>query len=167
MAKEQKAKALADFQFVKGKGIHPFYLNMTIDQVLDAAIGWKIVSTERDDGIFTQAIYLEKDGKRVEVGVIDVRASIPNARSHYQTYWVSTHDGIMSDGQKISLMKREEALKIVLVDFEISSEYVDYEEDVDCSVASYFTPDCVNGLLFAHSDKHLLRVSHVPLLGDD
>ena len=48
---EEEMVAPVSFELVSGKGIHPFYLDMTIDQIVEVADGWKITSTERDTAL--------------------------------------------------------------------------------------------------------------------
>lgn len=167
MAKDKRAESHADFEFVRGRGIHPFYLAMSIDEVLEAATGWKITSTERDDGPVAQHIVFSKKGRQIDVGALDVCASVPNMKSHYQVYWIGSYDAVLSNGRKISAMTRKQVLKKVLVEFRLSSEDIESGADIHDNAVAFITPDDVNGVLFGEYERHRLRVSEVPPLGDD
>ncbi|MEI5681530.1 MULTISPECIES: hypothetical protein [unclassified Mesorhizobium] len=84
MGEGTKAKSPVNFEFVEGHGIHPFYLDMALDQLVEAAIGWKVALSERDASLDTLEIRFEIDGKYIDVGVINTLFSVPGSKKPFQ-----------------------------------------------------------------------------------
>jgi hypothetical protein len=163
MAEEERV-APVSFEIVNGKGIHPFYLGMTIDQIFESASGWKITSTERDNALDVLTIILRVGSKQMEIGTINVRASVPDAKSHYQLYDISTRDALLSDGRYVSKMKHKDILNDILFKYHIFPTNTIFSNDEEN--ASYESKDGCTYIHFSESDRPLLQISRVPPLGD-
>lgn len=161
---EEEMVAPVSFELVSGKGIHPFYLDMTIDQIVEVADGWKITSTERDTALDVLKITLRFGSKQMEIGTINVRASVPEAKSHYQLYDISTRDALLSDGRYVSKMKRKDILNDILFEYHIFP--INTISSNDEETASYESKDGCTYIHFSESDRPLLQISRVPPLGD-
>ena len=103
-----KRTAPADFELVLSQGIHPFYLGMEADEVLEAAAGWKIAFSERDFGGIE--VHFEKGGRIIEVNLINTVHLYPGHYGDYRAYYIYTEAAAFSDGTRLSRMKKENVL---------------------------------------------------------
>jgi len=156
---EKKAKTPADFELVLGQGIHPFYLGMEADQVFEAAVGWRILFSERDSGGIQ--VHFEQRGKIIEVSLINTVWLYPGHYGDYRTYYVWTEDARFSDGKRLSRMKKENILSRFTGEHTLALEdYLSDGDDMYCS--SYQNEEIL--LLFNEGIKPSLSISRMPKL---
>ncbi|WP_137154456.1 hypothetical protein [Rhizobium sp. FKL33] len=87
---EIKTEGRADFELVFGEGVHPFYLGMTADHVLEAALDWKTCSAEREDSSLN--LVLSKQGKVIEVSLLNAFYLFPGHEPHFTVYHIATEE---------------------------------------------------------------------------
>jgi len=133
----ERVEAPADFELVLGRGIHPFYLDMEVDQVFEAAVGWKILSIKRDPPLAVIKICFAVRGKCIEVELMNTLHFEPGAESHYRVYAVSTEDLQFSDGSHASRLKKESILARFTGENELVKN-VELSDDEADDYAEYF-----------------------------
>lgn len=158
MDDEQKTKHRADFELVLGQGIHPFYLGMEADQVIEAAVGWKIVFSERDFGGIQ--LHFEKGGKIIEVSLINTVHLYPGHYGDYRVYYIYTDDAKFSDGKRLSRMKKKNIISRFTGDQALTLEDGLYDDDVYYS--SYKNEEI--NLSFYEHFKPTLSIGRMPKL---
>jgi len=162
MDAEQKSKLPVDFELVLGQGIHPFYLGMEADQVMEAAIGWKIASSERDFG--SVRFEFEKGGKIISVSLLNTVHLYPGFHGDYRTYYISTDDARFPDGKRLSRMTQNSILSRFTNDQALAlTDSIIHEGEVIWS--SYESEDI--SILFNDDYRPSLSISRMPKLGWD
>lgn len=159
---EQKAKAPSDFELVPGEGIHPFYLGMETDQIMEAAVGWKIISAEREFG--SLRMEFERHGKVIDVNLLNTLHLYPGFHGDYRAYFISTYDARFADGRRLSRMKQEDILSRFNGDQELVLED-SIVHDGEIIWSSYESEDIV--LLLNDDYRPCLSISRMPRLGWD
>ena len=161
----QSDKTPADFELVLGRGIHPFYLDMTSDQVFEAAMGWKIVSVEREDADCIH-LQLETRGKRIEVCLINTFWLEPGAWSHYRVYHLHTECLQFSDGKRLLGMKKEKILsRFTGENVLLKEECPDEGDEDDFGTCSYKSMNKDIHLIFSEYGEHSLSIGRMPIFG--
>lgn len=165
MDTEQKAKAPADFELVLGQGIHPFYLDMSADQVFEAAVGWKVLSVEREDA---DCIHFQFQTRRksIEVCLINTFWLEPGAKSHYRVYCIHTEDLQFSDGKRLSGMKKENVLpRFTGENALVRDKHLSDDDEDDWYSAYYDSMNQEIHLIFNRYDKSSFSISRNPEFG--
>jgi len=89
MAKTPSRLDPVDFEIVEGRGIHPFYLQMEMEEVILASAGWKVSSAVHDDQVQTIHLTLSKGPRSIEVALIRMATSWHPAESYF-TYFINS-----------------------------------------------------------------------------
>lgn len=161
----QSDNSPADFELVLGRGIHPFYLDMTADRVFEAAVGWKIASVEREDADCIH-VQFETREKSIEVCLINTFWLEPGACSHYRVYHIYTEHLQFSDGQRLSGMKIDRVLARFVGENTLEREYYSpesYEEDY--YPWNYKGKNKEISLIFNPEDGSSLSIGRMPEFG--
>lgn len=87
---EIKTEGRADFELVFGEGVHPFYLGMTADQVLEAAPDWKTCSAEREDS--SLKLVLSKQGKVIDISLLNAFYLFQGHEPPITVYHIATEE---------------------------------------------------------------------------
>jgi len=161
----QSDKTPADFELVLGRGIHPFYLDMTADQVFESAVGWKIVSVEREDADCIH-FQFEARGKCIEVCLINIFWLEPGAWSHYRVYHICTEHLQFSDGKHLSGMKKESVLsRFTGENVLVKEEYPGEGDEEDLGTYFYNSTNKDLHLILDEYGKHSLSIGRMPVFG--
>lgn len=161
----QSDKSPADFELVLGQGIHPFYLDMTSDQVFEAGVGWNIASVEREDADCIH-FQFEIHGKRIEVCLINTFWLEPGAWSHYRVYHVYTEHLQFSDGRPLTGMKIENLLTRFAGDNALERRYYSSEADEkDHYPWNYKSRNEEISIIFDPEDGSSLSIGRMPQFG--
>ncbi len=134
-----KQKAPHDFQIMRD-GIHPFYSNMSFEQFLEAAVGWTIVSVERNSSDDPDVTF-EKGGKSIEIGYYSEEVC---RRDIGKPARITSEFTVMPDGEPATEKDVDEIASIVGKDLTLSEEDSDedgrYYEDGDSYLMVWATP---------------------------
>lgn len=157
MGDEPRSKVPVDFELVLGHGVHPFYLGMEADQVMEAAVGWRIAASERDFGSIR--IEFEKGRKTIDVSLVNTVYLYPGFDADYRAFSISTNDAKFPDGNRLSRMNHKNILSRFVGEHAV--ELKDFlSEGDDIFWSSYESEDIM--LLFNENLKPLISVSRMP-----
>ncbi|MBB1250793.1 hypothetical protein [Rhizobium sp. G21] len=157
-----KTEGRADFELVFGEGVHPFYLGMTADQVLEAALDWKICSAEREDS--SLKLVLSKQGKVIDVSLLNAFYLFPGHEPHFTVYHIATEEAAFADGKRFSRFKKEK----ILARF-TGAHSLELMETVDDGDEAFWWQykNSDTTLLFSEFGRPVLMMGRMPRLGFD
>jgi hypothetical protein len=89
VAEEPRDVGPADFEIVERKGIHPFYLETEIEEIILASAGWKVSSAVYDDHMRTICLEFSKGRRSIEVNLIKMETSWHPSESYF-TYYITS-----------------------------------------------------------------------------
>lgn len=153
---EQRVPAPVDFQVVGERGIHPFYLEMEIGELLLSAVSWKIAKVELD--IKLNAIHIEfwKNGGIVEVSIINMVFG-KYATSSYVVYGISTSFAKL--GGNVSINKC--SMERVVIELGLIRDPIDDVDPLydDPLMKSYASPTRKLIVYFHKGGRHSVNLS--------
>ena len=72
-----------DFEIVARRGIHPFYLEMEMEEVVLASAGWKVSSALGDDHMQSINLKFAQGSRFIEVSLVKMATSWHPAESYF------------------------------------------------------------------------------------
>lgn len=150
---------------VTGAGIHPFRLDMTIDQVVEAAKGWVTTKVKRDPALGALHISLRLGRKRLIVGLLDVLLSVSGSKSHYRVYSISSRDAILPDGRRLEKLSAEELVSYFKLSTEELASHPWDDDDNGFSGRHFDSNDKETSIFFWNGERAELTISRIPELG--